>query len=244
MNEEYKKLMDIADTASEEYFNKIEKAKNWTKYEDDFDKVDDLYAKALNVTAFGSEEEQDWHFNYTYFLIFKLSKGIKYDEEFKKLKGKSISMKEIAPIYKAITMAIDESISGLDDLIKKYGFSEKYDEERKYYITLKDDAINSVNEALFDIQGITVRKGGCYIATSVYGSYDCEEVWTLRRFRDDYLSKTKFGKLFIAIYYAISPTLVKWFGKRKWFNIFGKWSLNKIVKNLNDKGYNNLPYLD
>lgn len=25
---------------------------------------------------------------------------------------------------------------------------------------------------------------GCYVATCVYGSYDCPEVWTLRRFRD------------------------------------------------------------
>ncbi len=31
------------------------------------------------------------------------------------------------------------------------------------------------------------KKNGCYIATCVYGSYDCPEVWTLRRFRDDVL---------------------------------------------------------
>ncbi|MDR0918559.1 MAG: hypothetical protein LBM93_04840 [Oscillospiraceae bacterium] len=28
------------------------------------------------------------------------------------------------------------------------------------------------------------NSGRCYIATAVYGSYDCPEVWTLRRFRD------------------------------------------------------------
>ena len=26
--------------------------------------------------------------------------------------------------------------------------------------------------------------GGCYVATAVYGSYDCPEVWVLRRYRD------------------------------------------------------------
>ena len=26
--------------------------------------------------------------------------------------------------------------------------------------------------------------GGCYVATAVYGSYDCPQVWTLRRYRD------------------------------------------------------------
>ena len=27
-----------------------------------------------------------------------------------------------------------------------------------------------------------MSKGGCYIATAVYGSYDCPQVWTLQRF--------------------------------------------------------------
>ena len=31
---------------------------------------------------------------------------------------------------------------------------------------------------------------GCYIATCVYGSYDCPQVWTLRRFRTACLAKT------------------------------------------------------
>ena len=31
---------------------------------------------------------------------------------------------------------------------------------------------------------------GCYVATAVYGSYDCPEIWTLRRFRDKVLART------------------------------------------------------
>ena len=57
------------------------------------------------------------------------------------------------------------------------------------------------------------RSGGCYIATAVYGSYDCPEVWTLRRFRDYKLTATWHGRLFIRAYYAVSPTVVKLFGK-------------------------------
>ena len=57
-----------------------------------------------------------------------------------------------------------------------------------------------------------VSVGGCYVATAVYGSYDCPQVWTLRRYRDCTLSKTWYGRAFIGIYYAVSPTLVKWFG--------------------------------
>ena len=33
------------------------------------------------------------------------------------------------------------------------------------------------------------KTGGCYVATAVYGSYDCPQVWTLRRYRDDILAK-------------------------------------------------------
>ena len=44
-----------------------------------------------------------------------------------------------------------------------------------------------------------VKKRGCYIATCVYKSYDCAEVWTLRRFRDNTLSQIWYGRLFIRI---------------------------------------------
>lgn len=60
-------------------------------------------------------------------------------------------------------------------------------------------------------------KSGCYVATAVYGSYDCPEVWTLRRFRDYTLAETWYGRTFIKCYYATSPWLVKHFGKSAWF---------------------------
>lgn len=85
---------------------------------------------------------------------------------------------------------------------------------------------------------------GCYIATYVYGSYDCQEVWTLRRFRDNNLNRTWFGKKFIRIYYAISPIIVKWFGKYTWFNRFWKVFLDKLVLNLQKKGIENSQYCD
>lgn len=84
----------------------------------------------------------------------------------------------------------------------------------------------------------------CYIATSVYGSYDCPQVWTLRRYRDSVLALTWYGRSFIKIYYAISPTLVKWFGHTKWFKKFWKIRLDSMVKKLNGKGFENTPYED
>ena len=86
--------------------------------------------------------------------------------------------------------------------------------------------------------------GGCYVATAVYGSYDCPEVWTLRRFRDNTLAETWYGMGFITIYYAISPTLVKWFGNTTWFKTLWRKPLDKLVNALNRKGVENTPYQD
>lgn len=85
---------------------------------------------------------------------------------------------------------------------------------------------------------------GCYIATCVYGSYDCPPVWTLRRYRDYTLSQNFFGRLFIKIYYSISPTIVELFGNHLWFNRFFKAPLDKLVDKLNKNGVENTPYND
>ena len=88
------------------------------------------------------------------------------------------------------------------------------------------------------------KQGGCYIATAIYKTYDCPEVWTLRRFRDYSLSKTWYGLAFIRIYYLISPTLVKWFGETAVFQYIWRKCLDRIVKRLHNKGYENTPYKD
>ena len=87
-------------------------------------------------------------------------------------------------------------------------------------------------------------KGGCYIATAVYGSYDCPQVWTLRRFRDDTLAETWYGRTFIRVYYSISPTLVKWFGHCAWFQKMWRGRLDRMVADLNAKGVESRPYSD
>lgn len=86
--------------------------------------------------------------------------------------------------------------------------------------------------------------GGCYIATSVYGSYDCPEVWTLRRFRDNTLESHIFGRMFIKLYYATSPSFVKYFGDKKIFNKTFKPILDKVVQKLNDEGIESSFYID
>ena len=95
----------------------------------------------------------------------------------------------------------------------------------------------------YDSRKVT-QKGNCYVATAVYGSYDCPEVWTLRRYRDYTLAETWYGRAFIRTYYAISPTIVKWFGKTEWFKNMWKPTLDKMVKKLNNNGVDNTAYND
>jgi hypothetical protein len=88
------------------------------------------------------------------------------------------------------------------------------------------------------------RGGGCYIATAVYGSYDCPQVWTLRRYRDSTLAESWLGRSFVRVYYTVSPTLVKWFGRKIWFNKFWHGVLDRKIKNLQKNGIKDSPYDD
>ena len=88
------------------------------------------------------------------------------------------------------------------------------------------------------------NKDGCYIATCVYGSYDCPEVWTLRRFRDETLGGSLPGRLFIQSYYALAPKAVRWFGDFLWFHRFWGGRLDRLVTSLKEKGVEDTPYED
>ena len=120
-----------------------------------------------------------------------------------------------------------ETIDSIDD---RMAFSDKGN----------TSAINSYNNGV----NASKKSGGCYIATCVYGSYDCPQVWTLRRFRDHTLDTTWYGRLFIKCYYAISPIVVKLFGRHKWFKMFWKNRLDRMVSKLNKQGVDDSVYKD
>ena len=69
--------------------------------------------------------------------------------------------------------------------------------------------------------------GGCYIATMAYGDYDHPQVMELRKYRDQVLLKNYFGKLFVKIYYTVSPHLVK--------KLKNQNNINKLITSLLDK---------
>lgn len=130
------------------------------------------------------------------------------------------------------------------DIIRQEGYLFKDWEQlnkyaSKYNVTPMSGADFASKKAIDE-----KRKGGCYIATCVYGSYDCPQVWVLRRFRDKKLKATWYGYLFVRTYYSISPTLVKWFGKKEWFQRIWRKTLDKMVYRLKDDGYEDTNYYD
>ena len=142
-------------------------------------------------------------------------------------------------------IAVRENLWGFMDengkLVIPYQFQQQY-MFHNGFATIEEPVSNSVHRSSGNSSSSS--SGGCYIATAVYGSYDCPEVWTLRRYRDDVLDNSWYGRLFIRAYYAISPRLVKWFGTAKWFRNLFYNPLNRWVRKLNERGFKNTPYKD
>ena len=87
----------------------------------------------------------------------------------------------------------------------------------------KKDVLQFINHRL-------TNKGGCYIATMAYGSYDHPQVIKLRHFRDNTLSNTKFGLWLIEKYYFYSPKLVERLQNKRTINYLIRKSLNQLIK--------------
>ena len=110
--------------------------------------------------------------------------------------------------------------------------------------TIEAIALLNINNKSYSKGNTSSKKSGCYIATAVYGSYDCPEVWMLRRYRDNYLMNSFFGRLFVKCYYLISPALVKRYSHETWFKKFWTNCLNKKIHKLKLKGYSDEKYYD
>lgn len=72
--------------------------------------------------------------------------------------------------------------------------------------------------------------GGCYIATMAYGDYNHPQVMELRKFRDDFLSKTIIGRNFIKFYYKHSPSLVEKLKYKQSINLIIRKGLDQFIK--------------
>jgi hypothetical protein len=79
---------------------------------------------------------------------------------------------------------------------------------------------------------ISTATDGCYIATMAYGDYDHPQVMELRKFRDEFLSKTLLGRYFIRFYYKYSPLLVE--------KLKDKPKINELIRTFLDQLINSI----
>ncbi len=149
--------------------------------------------------------------------------------------------------------AIEISPDKIESLLLKKGIFIKNEQSNdgSYQMpTISTEQAQDIIDGKLSINDITksnkseTTKKGCYIATCIYGSYDCPEVWTLRRYRDQVLRKSAAGRLFIRVYYATSPTLVRWFGDIALFRSINRNILDKWISTLRIKGFSGAPYRD
>jgi len=97
-------------------------------------------------------------------------------------------------------------------------------------ITSIKNQIDSISERNKPKLHKNTSKDGCYIATMVYGSYEHPQVFVLREYRDNILSKTTLGRGFIKTYYKYSPKLVEHLKNKPLLNQIIKSILNTLIR--------------
>ncbi len=200
--------------------------------------IKSLAGISVNGVAQGDEATRTLYLgNTNQALLFKTMIPVEYIESHEDMHEK---VAQLAELYGSVCEA---DVKRLEIYGSKLTDEAINSRQKKLDLFMKGLPESTVNNISYD-KVSTNSKSGCYVATAVYGSYDCPEVWTLRRYRDYSLALTWYGRLFITLYYAISPTIVKWFGHTQWFNKMWKGKLDRMVKKLQSLGYEDTPYND
>ena len=121
---------------------------------------------------------------------------------------------------------VNEYKSLVDFALSKLSYSRK---NKVQYICYWKTASKSTSTTSSTGSGSS-GSGNCYIATMAYGDYDHPQVMILRKFRDDVLDNSAFGKWFIKTYYHYSPKLVAKLKNKKTINSIIRISLNQLIK--------------
>lgn len=105
--------------------------------------------------------------------------------------------------------------------------------ERFYKTPETQSEINRIKNKVGGSEQRVNPSASCYVATFVYGSYDCFEVCVLREYRDRRLSKTFLGRFAIRTYYTSNKFILPLFQHSKLLQKVSKFLLDAFVKRLN-----------
>lgn len=139
------------------------------------------------------------------------------------------------------------SSAALEEYLRDISGNSDYHLPREYPIMMSEwnERRAQMKQAAEKLQELDVQqKSGCYIATAVYGSYDAPQVLSLRRFRDEKLAQTFAGRVFIRLYYALSPTAARHLERASVLNRLSRRALDGIVNRLEARGYSAGPHTE
>jgi hypothetical protein len=72
--------------------------------------------------------------------------------------------------------------------------------------------------------------GGCFIATAIYGSPNQYKLEVFREFRDEMLLKHDIGKIFVFLYYKISPPIAEIIKKKQFLKPFALYLIEPVYR--------------
>lgn len=127
-------------------------------------------------------------------------------------------------------MRLPDIISDAVAAIKTMGSLDMNSETKHRYLENKS-IIENIDSQLKNMKRkSSSNSSGCYIATMAYGDYDHPQVMELRKFRDNFLSKSIIGRSFIKFYYRYSPGLVERLKNKQNINLIIRKGLDQFIK--------------
>ena len=104
--------------------------------------------------------------------------------------------------------------------------------------TFSFDTVSEYDKA--EMNNVFVKKNSrafyCYIATAAFESADAPEVKLLRRYRDHVLDEFLIGRIFINIYYTVSPPFARIVDNSAFLRkILRKYILVPLIKRIQRK---------
>lgn len=134
-------------------------------------------------------------------------------------------------IYKQLLEYSSGDLVSINATLRNIRFGEDYYFDCNIISIVRIDTRESREQAKREEE--KRKNSSCFVATACYGSYDAKEVIILRHFRDEKLLKTNLGKIFIKVYYAISPYFAAIISKSDFLKKFVRENiLKQIIKRL------------